>query len=327
MRAVVTGGAGFIGSALVDRLLAEGNAVEVVDDLSAGSLARLADARASGGDFRFHQLDVATPELGALLARRRPEVVFHLAASTSASSAGADPASDAEACLVAGVRVLEAARAADARKVVVATSGAALLGMGRGEPPAPVAEREASGTRSAGGPARKALVDYLTTYRERHGLEFSALALGTVYGPGQLATPADGAVACFARALSAGRPATIEGDGDQTRDLVYVDDVVDAFSRAKDRGSGLLVNVGTGVETSVRSLWALMTDLAGRDPGLRRAPGRPGDVARVCLDASRAGIHLGWRPWTDLEQGLAAVLEAAGAFRPAPAELGDEVLQ
>lgn len=327
MRAVVTGGAGFIGSALVDRLLAEGNAVEVVDDLSSGSLGRLADARASGGDFRFHQLDVATPELAALLSRRRPEVVFHLSASTSASSAEADPVADAEACLVAGVRVLEAARAAGARKVVVATSGAALLGMRPDEPGTPLVEREASGTRSAGGPARKALVDYLATYRERHGLEFSALALGTVYGPGQLGGPAQGAVARFAEALSAGAPATIEGDGEQTRDLVYVDDVVDAFSRAKDRGSGLLVNVGTGIETSVASLWALVTALAGKDTGLRRVPGRPGDVARVCLDASRAGIHLGWRPWTGLEQGVVAVLEAAGAFRPDPAALGDEVLR
>lgn len=313
MRAVVTGGAGFVGAALVERLLAEGDAVEVVDDLSTGTLARLAPARASGGDFRFHQLDVAAPELAALLARRRPEVVFHLACATDTSSAAVDPASDAEASLVAGLRVLDACRTAGVGKLVVTTSGCALLGMGPGEPGAPLAEREAASHRSPGGPARRALIDYLAAAREHHGLEFSALALGTVYGPGQLATAARGAVARFARALAAGEPAILEGDGTQTRDFVYVDDVVDALARAKARGSGLLVNVGTGVETSLRSLWTLMAGLAGTDPGWRSAPARPGDVARCCLDSSRAAIHFGWRPWTALETGAAAVLRAATA--------------
>jgi UDP-glucose 4-epimerase len=311
MRAVVTGGAGFIGAALVDRLLAEGDAVEVVDDLSTGSLARLGSARSGGGEFRFHQLDVAAPELAVLLARRKPEVVFHLASAGSTSLAATDPAADAESLLVSGLRVIEACKAAGVGKLIVAMSGAALLGMRPGEPGAPLAEREASAGRSLGGPARQALLDYLASARARHGLEFSALALGTVYGPGQLATFSEAAVACFARALAAHKPARFEGDGRQTRDFVYVDDVVDALARAKARGGGLLLNVGTGVETSLRSLWSVMTRLAGADPGWRAARARPGDVARCCLDPSRAAIHLGWRPWTTLEVGVAAVIEAA----------------
>lgn len=321
MRALVAGGAGFIGSALVDRLLAEGDEVDVVDDLSSGSLARLAAARASGGRFRFHQLDVAAPELGALVARRRPEVMFHLASSTGLATAAEDPARDAEACLVTSLRVLEACRAAGIGKLVVAQSGAALLAMAPGEA-APLGEREASPARSAGAPARTALLGYLAAFRERHGIEFTALALGTVYGPGQRAA-GGGAVAAFARALAVGAPARLEGTASQTRDFVYLDDVVDALARAKARGTGLLVNVGTGVETSVGDLWAAMARLAGRDPGTSAAPARPGDVARVCLDASRAAIHLGWRPWTALEVGAAAVIAAAGASASGEAALAE----
>ncbi len=318
MRAVVTGGAGFIGSALVERLLAEGDAVEVVDDLSTGSLARLAGARAAGGSFRFHQLDVAEPELAVLLARRRPEVVFHLAMPTSVAAAAVAPAADARAVLVGGLAVLEACRAAGVGKVVVVTSAAGLLALRPDEAGAPLAERAADASRAPGGPARRALLDELAAFRERDGLEYTALCLGTVYGPAQLETGADGAVARFARALAAGEPATLEGGGTATRDFVFVDDVVDALARAKARGTGLLVNVGTGVETSARALWELMAGLAGSDPGWRAAPGRPGAPSRVCLDASRAAIHLGWRPWTRLEDGAAAVLAAARSLAATP---------
>jgi UDP-glucose 4-epimerase len=160
------------------------------------------------------------------------------------------------------------------------------------------------------------MLDYLACYRELYGLEYSALALANVYGPRQNAGGEGGVVAIFAANLVAGRPCRIYGDGNQTRDFVYIDDVVDAFSRAGDRGSGLVLNIGSGIETSVRGLYDQMRRLFGSNLEATRAAPRPGEMRRSVLDAARAAVHLGWRPWTSLAEGLTHVLEAtAGAQR------------
>ncbi len=309
MRAVVTGGAGFIGSTLVDRLLAEGHAVDVVDDLSTGSLANLADARADRGhELSVHQLDIRSPEVVDLLARRRPEVVFHLAAQADVRVSVARPAFDAEVNVLGSINVLEGARAAGARKVVFASSGGTIYG----DPdPAdlPVTESHPQQPISPYGVAKKVVGDYLHAYRVLHDLEFTALALANVYGPRQDPHGEAGVVAIFAGKLLAGGPCTIFGDGSQTRDFVYVDDVVDAFVRAASRGSGVLCNIGTATETSVLDLYRVMAAAAGREelaPVL--APARPGELARSALDPARARLHLGWAPWTTLEDGARAVL-------------------
>ncbi len=309
MRAVVTGGAGFIGSTLVDRLLAEGHAVDVVDDLSTGSLANLADARADRGhELSVHQLDIRSPEVVDLLARRRPEVVFHLAAQADVRVSVARPAFDAEVNVLGSINVLEGARAAGARKVVFASSGGTIYG----DPdPAdlPVTEAHPQQPISPYGVAKKVVGDYLHAYRVLHDLEFTALALANVYGPRQDPHGEAGVVAIFAGKLLAGGPCTIFGDGSQTRDFVYVDDVVDAFVRAASRGSGVLCNIGTATETSVLDLYRVMAAAAGREelaPVL--APARPGELARSALDPARARLHLGWAPWTTLEDGARAVL-------------------
>ena len=156
---------------------------------------------------------------------------------------------------------------------------------------------------------KKVVTDYLIAYRELHQLEFTALALANVYGPRQDPHGEAGVVAIFAGKLLAGEPCTIFGDGEQTRDFVFVDDVVDAFVRAADRGGGLLCNIGTGVETSVNELYRTMADDAGVAEGPEYAPARPGELDRSCLDASRAELHLGWKPWTELSDGTAAVLD------------------
>lgn len=318
MRALVTGGAGFIGSTLVDRLLAEGHAVDAVDDLSTGALANLTNARASGGEFRFHQLDVSAPEIVELFVRRRPEVVFHLAAQTSVGKSIARPVLDAQVNVVGSVQVLEAARAAGARKVVYAASGGTLYGDAELSE-LPLAESHPHRPRSPYGVSKSAVVHYLSAYRELHGLEFTALALANVYGPRQDADGEGGVVAIFASNLDAGRPCTIDGDGAQTRDFVYVDDVVDAFSRAAERGSGLLVNIGTGVQTSIAELYGAMEAVHGSAPPPRRGPARHGDVRHSALDPTRAAIHLGWSPWTSIAEGVAAVLaDVRGAGSAAP---------
>jgi len=303
-RALVTGGAGFIGSTLVDRLLAEGHSVDVVDNLSTGSLANLADAR-TVGNFQFHQLDVRSPDLVDLMGRRKPEVVFHLAAQADVRVSVADPVLDADINILGSLRTLEGARAAGARKVVFASSGGTIYG---DADKLPVKESAPQRPLSPYGVAKKAVGDYLFAYREVHGLEYTALALSNVYGPRQDPHGEAGVIAIFAGRLLAGEPCLIYGDGKQTRDFVYVDDVVDAFSRAAERGSGLICNIGTGTETSVNELYAAMARNAGVKQAPIYAPARSGELQRNCLDPSRAGIHLGWKPWTDIDKGTAAVI-------------------
>ena len=306
MRALVTGGAGFIGSTLVDRLLAEGHAVDVVDDLSNGSLANLADARARPGyELTFHRLDIRDPSLVELIAHRRPEVIFHLAAQADVRVSVERPVFDAEVNVIGTLQVLEGARAAGSRKVVFAASGGTLYG----EPEKlPVPESHPQRPLSPYGVSKKAACDYLAAYRELHGIEFTALALANVYGPRQDPHGEAGVVAIFAGRLLAGEQCSIFGDGNQTRDFVYVDDVVDAFARAAGRGSGLLMNIGTGRETSVNALYDTMAAAAGVELPPAYAPARPGELARSALHPGRAEIHLGWKAWTTLEQGATEVL-------------------
>ena len=307
MRAFVTGGAGFIGSNLVDRLLAEGHAVDVIDDLSTGSLANLSQARASGGAFRFHQIDVTDDAVGALIASRRPEIIFHLAGQSSVAASERDPGRDAAVNVVGSVRVVDGARRADVRKIVYAASGGTLYG--EVEPrELPVDETHPFRPISPYGISKKVAIDYFAAFRDRYGLEFTALALANVYGPRQDVHGEAGVVARFAADLVAGRAATIDGDGQQTRDFVFVDDVVDAFSRAIERGGGLVLNVGTGVQTSIVQLYATMASQAGSELAPARGPARPGDLRASALDPARAKLHLGWAPWTSLEEGVAATL-------------------
>lgn len=309
MRILVTGGAGFIGSTLIDRLLAEDHDIDVADDLSTGSLANLGPARAERtGRLRFHQVDVGADHAVDLVVRRRPEIVVHLAGRPGVRRSVAAPVEDALTTVVGTVNVLEAARRAGARKVVVASSGGTLYGEVRPRH-LPAAESQKLAPRSPHGAAARAVLEYLRIYRQLHDLEFTALALANVYGPRQ--SPAGGAVvATFASQLLAGEPCTIYGDGEQTRDFVYVDDCVDAFVRALDRGDGLLINIGTGVETSVHDLYLALATATGAATLALGAAARPGELQRSAVDPERAAIQLGWRPFTPLDEGLARVLTA-----------------
>ena len=308
MRALVTGGAGFIGSTLVDRLLAEGHTVDVVDDLSSGSLTNLAEARANRDhQLKVHQLDIRDPGVTDLIARRSPEVVFHLAAQADVRVSVARPVFDAEVNIIGSLNVLEGARIGGSRKVVFASSGGTIYG----EPaPAdlPVRESHPQQPLSPYGVAKRVVTDYLNVYRELHALEFTSLAMANIYGPRQDPHGEAGVVAIFAGLLLDEKQCTIFGDGNQTRDFVYVDDAVDAFVRAADRGSGLLCNIGTGVETSVNELYTALASAAGVSTPATHAEARVGELARSALDPSRAGMHLGWEPWTTLADGVGEVL-------------------
>lgn len=307
MRAVVTGGAGFIGSTLVDRLLADGHEVVAIDNLASGNLANLEGA-ASTGRFEFVELDVRDGSIPSELDRLRPEVVFHLAAQADVRVSVDRPLFDADVNVLGGLNVIEGARLAGARKVVVASSGGTIYG----DPDPsdlPVDESHSQHPISPYGVAKKVVDDYLFAFRFLHGLDYASLALANVYGPRQDPHGEAGVVAIFAGRLLGGEPCTIFGDGEQTRDFVFVDDVVDAFVRAADRGAGVRCNIGTGVETSVNVLYRAMADAAGVVEPAVHAPARVGELQRSALDPSFAGHAIGWRPTTTLTDGALATLE------------------
>lgn len=309
MRTLVTGGAGFIGSNLVDRLLVEGHVVDVVDDFSTGSLSNLSEARGSAGRaLTIHHLDITAPAIIDLMARRRPELVFHLAAQPDVVRSVTDPGFDALVNVVGSLNVLEGARRADTERVIYAASGTTLYGEPSPED-LPVREAHPQLPTSPFGVSKKVVIDYLVAYRDLHALEFSALALANVYGPRQLPHGGSGVVSIFAERIVRGDPVTIFGDGTQSRDFVFIDDVVDAFVRGATRGGGLVCNIGTGRETTVNELLETLGALCAVEPARVDAPPRPGDLHRSCLDIERAAIQLGWRPWTELADGARAVLE------------------
>ena len=295
MNVVVIGGAGFIGSHLVDRLLAEGQTVDVVDDLSSGTLGNLADARAAGGALKIHHLDAAAPETASLLGMRRPDVVFDLAVFPRDVDGSAV---DQGAGFARSLTIIEAARQHGVGKIVVGLPANALYGFPAAKSlPIKEAEPEPRGVR---GVVSRAVLDLLSSYRENDMLEFSALALSSVYGPRQ--TPRGGVVAAFEDAIATGRAPTFRGDGRQTRDFVFIDDVVDALVRSADRSSGLLINVGTGQQTSIRELWQIMSGGVLGEPDV--APERRNELQRFAVSPVRARIHLGWSPWTELSEGI-----------------------
>ena len=243
-----------------------------------------------------------------LIRHRRPEVIFHLAAQADVRVSVERPVFDAEVNILGTVRIAEGARAAGTAKIVFAASGGTLYGE-PADDAFPIDERQAHRPLSPYGVSKKAAIDYLVAYRELYGIEFTALALANVYGPRQDPHGEAGVVAIFAGNLVAGRQCVVYGDGSQTRDYVYVDDVVDAFARATRKGGGLVLNIGTGTETSVSELYKVVAAAAGSDLAPRAAPARTGEALRSVLDPARAGLHLGWKPWTMLAEGVAAVVD------------------
>lgn len=312
MRAVVTGAAGFIGSTLVDRLLAAGHTVLGIDNLSNGREANL-DQAASRGGFELVRADIVDADLVALLSAARPEVVFHLAAQIDVRRSVEDPEFDADVNVVGTVRLAEAARRAGVRKVVHTSSGGAIYGVPRVYPTSEAAPPEPASPYAA---SKLAGEIYLNSFRRLYGLDCSHIAPSNVYGPRQDPHGEAGVVAIFVKAMLAGRPTHVYGDGSNTRDYVYVDDVVDAFVRAAgDEGGGCRFNVGTGVETSDRALHTAVAHAVGAPDAPGFAPARLGDLARSCLDAGRAGAVLGWQPQVSLAEGLARTV---GYFRGRP---------
>jgi len=315
--ALVTGGAGFIGSNLVRRLLEDGMRVVAVDDLSTGRLDNLAPARAPHltGRLQFDRIDVTSDDFDRLVARMRPTVIHHLAAQVDVRVSVERPLEDARLNVLGTLAVLEAARRHGVGRVVYAASIA-----GYGDPPPdrlPVDETLDTPPVSPYGASKRAAGDYVLAYGAMHDLDGVVLTLANVYGPHQTTAGEGGVVATFTGRMLAGSPCTIYGDGEQTRDFVFVDDVVDAFARAMTAAAGDRLLIGTGTTTSVNELFAMCARETGYTLDPVRAPARTGEVRDSVVDASRARTRLGWEPWTALAEGVAATVAWARSRRSA----------
>lgn len=307
MRSLVTGGAGFIGSNLVDALLARGDEVTVVDDLSTGRMVNLEPALGAGAD--LVEIDVREGEaLTALFTERKPEAVFHLAAQIDVRKSLSDPYFDAAVNIGGTANVVEAARVAGSDRVVFVSTGGAIYGEGEGQR-LPLDEETAIAPLSAYGQSKFSAEGYLALYERLHGLSTISLRLGNVYGPRQDPLGEAGVVAIFCGALKAGGKPTVFGDGSQTRDYIYVGDVVDAALAAAGSEARGALNIGTGQETSVLELVEALQRLGdgeGFEPEF--APARAGEVQRISIDPGRAERELGWRPQVSLDEGLRITL-------------------
>jgi UDP-glucose 4-epimerase len=306
VRTLVTGAAGFIGSTLVDRLLADGHTVIGVDDLSTGNSLNIVAAERHE-TYEFAKADIVDADLLSLISDTRPEVIFHLAAQISVSRSVTDAQFDSSVNVVGTVRLAEAARKAGVRKIVHTSSGGSIYGT----PPVYPTNEDVPVNPSSPYAASKVCGEvYLNMFRNLYDLDCSHIAPANVYGPRQDPHGEAGVVAIFSKALLSGKPTKIFGDGSDTRDYVFVDDLVDAFVRAGgDAGSGQRFNAGTGVETSTRQLHSVIAAAAGAPDEPEFHPPRLGDIRKSCLDISRAKRVLGWAPKVPLVDGVARTVE------------------
>lgn len=300
MRILITGGAGFIGSNVADAYTAPGHELLVLDDLSSGKKENVPPSA------RFVLCDVGSETAREAVRTFRPEVVSHHAAQINVRRSVADPAADAEVNILATLRLLEACREAGVRKFLFASSGGAGYG---DQETAFAAETDPLRPVSPYGVAKMAVEMYLHYYQVQYGLDYTALRYSNVYGPRQDPHGEAGVVAIFSERLLKGQAAIINGDGEQTRDYVYVGDVVRANVAALTRGGGRSINIGTGIESSVNAIFRILRALAGSKQDEIHGPAMPGEQRRSCLENRLALEELGWYPDTSLEEGLSRTLE------------------
>jgi UDP-glucose 4-epimerase len=302
MNILVTGGAGFIGSHMAARHRTDGHDVVVVDNLSTGLREKVPVG------VRFVEADVAESDLEPLLSEAKIDVVSHHAAQIDVRHSVSDPVDDARSNVLGSLKLLEACRRAGVRRVLFASTGGALYGEPEGGRPA--TESHPTNPVSPYGCAKLSIEKYLHFYRVVHGFEVQVLRYANVYGPGQNGLGEAGVVAIFAEAILAGRTPKIRGDGEQTRDYVFVADVVETAARALASGKSGTWNVGTGVETSVNRLFELLAPALGFRGKPEYVPLAPGEQRRSVLDGSAARRDLGVPPWTPIETGIPVTAEA-----------------
>ncbi len=300
MKVLVTGGAGFIGSHVVDALIEKGYEVAVVDNLSAGVIDNV------NPKARFYEVDILTPELARVFDKERPEVVDHHAAQMAIQRSVDDPVFDAEQNILGSLNIIQQCLAFGVSKIVYASSGGAVYG----EPKyRPADEAHPVNPLSQYGVSKHTVEHYLQLYGTQQGLDYVVLRYANVYGPRQNPRGEAGVVAIFAGQMLAGERPTIFGKGDKTRDYTHVADVAAANLSAVERGRNIICNIGTGVETSDQEIFDTLAGIIGYRGGPRYGQIRKGEILRICLDCSRAERELGWRPRIPLREGLSRTVD------------------
>jgi UDP-glucose 4-epimerase len=297
MNVLVTGGAGFIGSHVVEVLLEAGHNVSIVDSLWEHGGGRKENLNPKA---RFYQVDVRSPELGEVFEKERPEAVCHLAAQHSVAISTANPRHDAEVNILGLINLLQAATRVGTRKVIFSSSGATYGTVEK----MPVNEKTPQNPESPYGITKYASEFYLRFWKEMHGLDFTLLRYGNVYGPRQDPTGEAGVIAIFARRILLGESVRIDWDGEQQKDYVYAGDVARANLLSLERGSGEAFCIATGSGTSVNELYRKLSEITGHKVEIIHAPKRPGDIYQTYFDCSKAERGLGWRAEMGLDEGM-----------------------
>jgi UDP-glucose 4-epimerase len=310
VKVLVTGGAGFIGSHVCDAFQRAGHEVIALDNLSSGKRENL-DPRV-----RLAVMDIRSSEAAELIRSERPQVLCHLAAQMDVRRSVEDPRFDAEANILGMLNLLEAARVSGVKKVIFSSTGGAIYGE---QDVFPAPESHATRPVSPYGVSKASGELYLGYYKAQYGLDYVALRYANVYGPRQNPHGEAGVVAIFSQRLVAGQACTIFGDGGQTRDFVFGPDVARANLLAFEKDYVGAINIGTGIETDINRLYALLAEAAGSTQPVTHAPGKPGEQRRSCIDPSLARKVLGWEPTVGVAEGLRKTVEFFRAKAREPA--------
>jgi UDP-glucose 4-epimerase len=294
LKILVTGGAGFIGSNISDRLIEDGHQVVIIDNLSTGVRDYIPD------DAHFYELDIRDEKIADVFQTEKPDMICHLAAQLDVRVSISNPLFDADVNIQGSLRLIDLCVKHDVKKVIFASTGGAIYG----EDCIPADESMMPRPISGYGVAKLSVEQYLYCFSKIHGLDYVALRYANVYGPRQNAHGEAGVVAIFIARLLSGRPVTINGDGHQTRDFVFVKDVVSANLQALKLDKVGSYNIGTGAETSINEIYNKLADISGIKELPQYAPGKLGEQSRSVLDHSKAGRDLHWQPQIQLDQGL-----------------------
>ncbi|MCD6147770.1 SDR family oxidoreductase [bacterium] len=296
MRILVTGGCGFIGSHLVDKLIEQGHQVVVLDNLSTGKKENL-NPKAS-----FYQIDIQDPEIPQIFQKEKPEVVFHFAAQIDVRKSVESPIKDAKINILGSLNLIQGfIQVSERKKFIFASSGGAIYG---DTDVIPTPETYLESPESPYGIAKLTVEKYLYFYKKTYGLDYLSLRLANVYGPRQNSKGEAGVVAIFTDKMLSGNQPIINGSGRQTRDFVYVKDVVEAALLAMEKEKSGIYNIGTAKETSINEIFRKIKELTGSNCQEIHGPEKPGEQKRSCLDYSKAKKELNWRPKYNLEEGL-----------------------
>ena len=300
MKIIVTGGAGFIGSHLADNLIKEGHKVVIIDNLSTGGKKNI-NTKA-----KFYKIDICDSHISEIFKKEKPKIVFHFTAQIDIRKSIDNPIEDAKVNILGSINILENCRRFKVKKVVFASTGGAIYG---DADIVPTPESYPAIPLSPYGIAKLTIENYLNYYYKIFGLQFIVLRFANVYGPRQNSKSEAGVIAIFCDKILHGNQPTINGDGKQTRDFVYIDDAVEAIVLAMKTKKIGIFNIGTAKETDVNTIFNLIKKESGLNYKAIRAPAKKGEQERSCLDYSKAKEDLGWRPKYNLEKGIRETIE------------------